>query len=68
MNNSNSSLNIHERLYLEKDKYFEMKKLEINTKLENEIKQCTFSPKLSAEGRNKDRRSFDKIYSDILEF
>jgi hypothetical protein len=32
-------------LYKEKDKYFEMKALEINTKLEEELKECTFSPK-----------------------
>lgn len=54
---SSNGSTIHERLYQEKDKYFEVKKSEKNSKLEQELKQCTFKPKTR---RNKDatNRSF----------
>jgi hypothetical protein len=45
-----------------------MKQLEINTKLEEELKECTFSPNRVTK-KNEDsslkRRSFEKVYSDI---
>ena len=44
-----------------------MKKLEINTKLEGEIKECTFTPKLDSKN-DKDRRSFERVYNDIFEY
>lgn len=43
---------IHHRLYQEKDKYFERKKkVEANTKEEEELKQCTFHPNASSPKR-----------------
>lgn len=41
---------IHERLYQEKDKYFERKNFVSTHKQEEELKLCTFQP-------NKDRRN-----------
>jgi len=48
---------IHEHLYQEKDKYFESRKHgHRDSKLESEIKECTFSPNT---GKRKDQnRSF----------
>jgi hypothetical protein len=58
------SSNIHEKLYLEKDKYFELKKLDRNTKLESEIEECTFSPSTT---RHKEKnRSFNQLYNEIM--
>ena len=60
-NNAQSSANqsaapissgIHHRLYQGKDKYFERKKkVEPNTKEEEELKQCTFHPNASSPKR-----------------
>jgi hypothetical protein len=37
---------IHDRLYKDKEQYFEKKKVNVDTKLIEEMKECTFSPKI----------------------
>lgn len=64
-----SSKNIHERLYNEKDKYFNLKNGDKEFKLEEEMKLCTFKPELSHSSSSKSQlRNFDQVYSSIMDY
>ena len=43
---------VYDKLYSDKDKYFSKKKLVVDSKLEKEIEQCTFSPSTSKKRKN----------------
>lgn len=57
---STSGLSIHDRLYKEKEKYFENKNRDNSQKkLEEELSLCTFSPQLKGD---RPKRNFDQVY------
>lgn len=64
-NKRSSEVSIHDKLYQQKDKYFEHKrKGNRDSKLEAEIKECTFSP--NASKKRDSNRNFNKLYDDIM--
>ncbi|CDW86394.1 UNKNOWN [Stylonychia lemnae] len=63
--NNNQTTDIYNRLYKEKDRYFELKKIGNNVKLDEDMTECTFSPNSGKKKKDKNR-SFNQLYQDIL--
>lgn len=56
---SSTAGDIHDKLYQERTKYLERKRTERNSQVEEEYKQCTFTPNTN---RRQASRSFKQLY------
>eukprot|EP00347_Sterkiella_histriomuscorum_P006960 403350779 len=61
------NVEIFDRLYKEKDRYLQTKGNSRDYKLEEELKECTFTPNSQRKREKSNQRSFNKLYNDILD-